>query len=80
MKYCTGWHWMADAEVVWTRWGLGVEFSFGHWMPREWSAYLHIGPVLLWAGCEKCHEPIGDEHCFYCERPYAPPSQQETDR
>lgn len=73
---------MADAEIVWTRWGIGVEFSFGHWIPREWSAYLHIGPLLAWAGREKCPDyTTGEpgELCPYCDLPY-PSSRLLGDR
>lgn len=76
MSYCTGWHWMNVAEVVWGRWGLGVEFSLGDWMPREWSVYIHVGPLLLGIGREQCHRPIGDEPCYYCNLPYPPEKER----
>lgn len=41
------------AEVSWDRWGLGIEFSFSHWVPPEFSVYLTIGPVLLGIGVEE---------------------------
>ena len=47
------WRWYRVAEVHWKRMGLGVEVSWGYWWPREWSASLIIGPLLLTFGIEE---------------------------
>lgn len=43
-------------EIVWHRWGLGVELSLGHWVPREWSVTVILGPLLMWWGYEEDYD------------------------
>jgi hypothetical protein len=50
------WTWMGGVESSWSRIGLGVEFSFLHWHPPEWSMHLHVGPVLISLGWEESWE------------------------
>lgn len=47
------WVWMGGVESSWSRIGLGVEFSFLHWTPPEWSVHVHLGPVLISIGWEE---------------------------
>jgi len=50
------WRSICGAEVVWDRWGFGVEFSFMHWAPPEISMYIHVGPLLIGLGVEERFE------------------------
>ena len=56
VRYGPRWHWMTVAEVSWSRFGLGLEFSFCNWSPPEISLYLTVGPVLLGFGIEENFE------------------------
>jgi len=44
------WRSICGAEVVWDRWGFGVEFSFMHWAPPEISMYTHVAMASSCSG------------------------------
>lgn len=47
------WETFFRSEWSWNRIGLGVELSLGEWWPIEYSAYLHVGPLLIGVGIEE---------------------------
>jgi hypothetical protein len=47
------WHWYIICEAEWRRWEFGFGLYFDDWIPREWSAALMVGPLLLMGGIEE---------------------------
>jgi hypothetical protein len=78
-RYGKRWHWLWVGEVVWKRWGLGVEVSLGYWFPPELSVYLHVGPVLLGFGLEENFEwRYGPSSLSPKETPQSTPNAETT--
>lgn len=58
------WHRRIGHEVSWTRVGIGLEITAGHWYPNEWGVYVQVGPLMLWCCIETCDDFCRDHNHF----------------
>lgn len=71
------WEFICGFNLDWLRWGLGVEFSFGDWVPPEIALYLHFGPVGWRIGVEQSNAWL--EAKWEAEGPLRAASSEGTD-